>query len=71
MKFIALSAYKNENEHFRVWTEIANYKDFEKELIPTEEGDKEILVYIQNMRLPGKWSENIEFIISNIIYNFN
>ena len=40
-------------------------------LTPTEEGDKNLLEYIQYTRISGKWSGSIEFIVSNIIYNFN
>ena len=53
------------NEHKQLIIKILNA------LIPTEESEKKLLEYIQYMRLPGKWSGNIEFIVSNIIYNFN
>ena len=38
-----------------------NYRQFENINIPTEEGEKNILYYINYIRLPGKWSGHIEF----------
>ena len=61
MRCIVLYAYKNENEHFRVSNEIANYLynnhyQFENINIPTKDGWKSMHQYINFMRLPRKWS---------------
>ena len=59
MRCFALFVYKNENEHFRIRNEIASYllthyQEYENTIIPTEEGEKGIMDYINYIRLPGK-----------------
>ena len=76
MRCIELFIYKNENEHFRVRNEIANYlltnyRQLENINIHTEVGDKYILDYINYIRLSGKWSVHIEYYATNIFYNIN
>ena len=76
MRCIALFVYLDENEHYRVRNEISNYlfsnyRNYENIEIPTEEGNKSILDYINYIRLPNKWSGNLEFDATNKLYNIN
>ena len=62
---IALFIYKNIKFHRRVRNEIANYLLANHLLykninIPIEEGDKQILDYINWMRIDGKWRGELE-----------
>ena len=76
MRCITLFVYKNENEDLQVRNEIANYlynyhHQFENISIPTEEGWKSILQYINYIRLTRKWSGHLGIYATNILYNIN
>ena len=76
MRCIAIFVYMDENSHLRVRSEIVNYllsnwRNYENITLQTEEGDKSIIDYINWIKIPGRWSGNIEFIAAYKLYNIN
>ena len=76
LTYITLFIYSDKNEHLWVRNEICNYllgnyRNYENIEIPTEDGPKSIINYINYIRLPNKWLGNLEFDATNKIYEIN